>query len=125
MAQNKVTASKEATSKSAPVQATQLPYAIIQTGGKQYQAIEGKTLAIEKLNAEPGAMVEFKDVLLRKSATGAVQIGQPFLSGPVKASIIKHIKGPKVIIFKFKRRKKCRVKKGHRQPITVVRIEAA
>lgn len=99
-------------------------YAIFQTGGKQYQALEGKTVAIEKLNGEPGDAVEFSDVLFKKTADGAFQVGKPFLASPIKASIVKHAKEKKVIIFKFKRRKKVRVKKGHRQPFTVVRIEA-
>jgi len=98
-------------------------YAIIETGGKQYQAVKGKTLAIEKIDGEVGESIEFSQVLLRKSGPESVEIGQPFLDKPVKASILKHIKGPKLIVFKFKRRKKSRVKKGHRQPITVVRIE--
>jgi len=98
-------------------------YAIIQTGGKQYQAVEGSTIAIEKIEGEPGAAIEFKDVLLRKTAEG-IEIGKPHLETPVKASIVKQMRGPKVIVFKFKRRKKVRVKKGHRQPATVVRIEA-
>lgn len=99
-------------------------YAIIKTGGKQYQVIEGKTLAIEKIEGELGSPVEFKEVLLRKSAPGDIQIGQPFVQGSVKASIIKQVKGPKLVVFKFKRRKKSRVKKGHRQQMTVVRIES-
>jgi len=98
-------------------------YAIIQTGGKQYQAIEGKTIAIEKIEGDAGTKLEFKDVLLRKTAEG-IQIGKPHLEGAVKASIVKQMRGPKVIVFKFKRRKKVRVKKGHRQSMTVVRIES-
>ena len=106
-------------------QATLFPrYAIFQTGGKQYQAIEGKTIAIEKIEGEAGSSIEFNDVLLRKTSDNDIQIGQPFLKAPIKASIVKQMRGPKVVIFKFKRRKKSRVKKGHRQPITVVRIEA-
>ena len=99
-------------------------YAIFQTGGKQYQAIEGKTVAIEKIEGEDGATIEFDEVLLRKSAKGTIEIGKPFLKGAVKASIVKQMKEPKVISFLFKRRKKVRVKKGHRQPKTVVRIES-
>lgn len=99
-------------------------YAIIQTGGKQYQAVKGKTIAIEKIEGEPGAMIEFSDVLLRKTGPEHVEIGQPHLQTPVKASIVKQMRGPKVVIFKFKRRKKSRVKRGHRQSQTVVRIEA-
>ena len=99
-------------------------YAVIQTGGKQYQAIEGQTLGLEKLEGEPGTKIEFKEVLLRKTGAGKIEIGRPYTGKPVTASIIKHIKGPKVIAFRFKRRKKVAVKKGHRQHITVVRIES-
>ncbi|MGC2310466.1 MAG: 50S ribosomal protein L21 [Candidatus Babeliaceae bacterium] len=96
-------------------------YAIFQTGGKQYQAIEGKTIAIEKLEAQEGQEVTFSDVLLRK-VDNSIEIGKPYLSSPIKASIVKHTKGPKLIAFKFKRRKKYRRAIGHRQPLTVVRI---
>lgn len=99
-------------------------YAIIKTGGKQYQALEGKTIALEKIEGEVGSSIEFNEVLLRKTAPGVIEIGQPFVGSTVKASIVKQIKSPKIVIFKFKRRKKSRVKKGHRQPMTVVRIEA-
>ncbi len=98
-------------------------YAIFQTGGKQYQAIEGKTIAIEKIEGEAGTSLEFNDVLLRKNSDNDIQVGQPFLGNPIKASIVKQMRGPKLIVFKFKRRKKSRVKKGHRQAITVIRIE--
>lgn len=97
-------------------------YAIIATGGKQYQAIEGKTIAIEKLDAQVGATVSFENVLLRKTGNEAIEIGQPYLKKAVTATVVKHDKGPKVIAFTFKRRHKVRVKKGHRQPYTVVRI---
>ena len=99
-------------------------YAIFQTGGKQYQAIEGKTLAIEKIEGEAGQPLEFNEVLLRKTGASDVEIGKPFVGTSVKASIIKQDKSPKVYSFRFKRRKKVRVKKGHRQPFTVIRIEA-
>lgn len=98
-------------------------YAIFQTGGKQYQAIEGQTVAIEKLEGAEGDIVEFPEVLLRKNGD-TVEIGQPFLKKSIKASIVKHLRAPKVIVFKFKRRKKSRVKKGHRQAVTVVRIQS-
>ena len=80
-------------------------YAIFQTGGKQYQAVEGKTVAIEKIEGEPGSSLEFKDVLLRKEAD-AVEIGKPYLDKTIKATIVKQTRGPKLVIFKFKRRKK-------------------
>jgi large subunit ribosomal protein L21 len=98
-------------------------YAIFANGGKQYQAIEGKTVSLEKIDGEAGDKVEFADVLFRKSADDKMEIGQPVLDGPITATIVKHMKDPKVIIFRFKRRKKSRVKKGHRQCKTVVRID--
>jgi large subunit ribosomal protein L21 len=99
-------------------------YAIFQTGGKQYQALEGKTVGIEKLDADEGSTISFDKVLLRKTGEGKVEIGKPFLKTAVKATVVKHTKGPKLIAFKFKRRKKYKRKQGHRQPITVVRIES-
>lgn len=97
-------------------------YAIFQTGGKQYQALEGKTVAIEKLGLADGAEVIFDEVLLRRTDEKTVEVGQPFLSAPIKAVVVKQAKGPKLIAFKFKRRKKYRRKIGHRQQHTVVRI---
>ncbi len=100
-------------------------YAIFQTGGKQYQAIPGKTLAVEKLEGEAGSSLEFAEVLFRKTSENSFEFGQPYVQGAtIKASIIKQDRGPKIVVFKFKRRKKYRLKKGHRQSITVIRIEA-
>jgi large subunit ribosomal protein L21 len=99
-------------------------YAIFSTGGKQYQAIKGVTIQIEKLEGQEGDAVEFTDVLFRKIGDEQFEIGQPTLKGAVTAVIVKQMKGPKVTIFRFKRRNKYRVKKGHRQLHTVVRIEA-
>ncbi|MEX0849842.1 MAG: 50S ribosomal protein L21 [Candidatus Dependentiae bacterium] len=99
-------------------------FAIFATGGKQYQAVEGKTLAIEKIDGEPGDMLEFNEVLFYKNGTDSFEFGRPHLEKTIKASIIKQTKDPKVIIFRFKRRKKVRVKKGHRQPKTVIRFES-
>jgi len=99
-------------------------YAIFQSGGKQYQAIEGKTLALEKLDAAVGQKVTFNEVLLRKVAEGNIVVGQPFVAHPVQAVVVKHSRDEKVVVFKFKRRKKYHKKQGHRQAITVVRFEA-
>ena len=99
-------------------------YSIFQTGGKQYQAIDGQTVAIEKLDAAVGSVVTFDEVLLRRESQEKISIGQPYLKAPVTATILKHERDRKVIVFKFKRRKKSRVKNGHRQPFTVIRIES-
>ena len=100
-------------------------YAIFQTGGKQYQAIPGKTVAIEKLEGEAGAALLFDEVVFKKTGADKFEFGQPFVqNAQIKASIIKQSKAPKVIVFKFQRRKKVRVKNGHRQPQTIIRIES-
>jgi large subunit ribosomal protein L21 len=97
-------------------------YAIFQKGKKQYQALPGKTIAIDRVEGEQGAAIEFTEVLMRKMGPGAIEIGQPFVKATVKAEIVKQDKGPKLTVFKFKRRKKSRVKKGYRSDITVIRI---
>jgi large subunit ribosomal protein L21 len=99
-------------------------YAIFKTGGKQYQGIEGKTVAIEKLDGQLGDKVEFKEVLFRKQGSETYEIGQPLLPVTISASIVRQMRGPKVIAFTFRRRNKTRVKQGHRQAITVVRIDS-
>jgi large subunit ribosomal protein L21 len=98
-------------------------YAIFKTGGKQYQAVEGTTVAIEKIEGEAGTKIEFDEVLFRKTGEGMFEIGQPTLKSKITASIVKQMRGPKLIAFRFKRRKKVQVKRGHRQHMTVVRIE--
>jgi len=100
-------------------------FAIFQTGGKQYQAIPGKTLAVEKLEGNAGDKLSFKEVMFRKQGADKFEFGQPYVKGAtIQASIIKQSKDDKVVVFKFKRRSKYRTKKGHRQPITVIRIES-
>lgn len=108
-----------------PVKKVFEKYAIFQTGGKQYQAIPGKTVAVEKLDGQTGDAVELSNVLFRKSGEGSFEFGTPYLEGvTLKASIVKQARAPKVVVFRRKRRKKYRVKKGHRQPLTVIRIES-
>ena len=99
-------------------------YAIFQRGMKQYQAVEGKTLAIDRIEGEPGASIEFKEVLFRKSGDNAFEIGKPFLNEPVVAVIVKQMKGPKKVALRFKRRKKVSVQKNSRAHLTVIRFES-
>jgi len=108
-----------------PIVPTIEEYAIFQTGGKQYQAIPGKTVAVEKLDGNTGDIIEFAEVLFRKTGEDAFEFGSPHLDGvKMTASIVKQMKGPKIVVYKRKRRKKYRVKKGHRQLMTVLRIES-
>ena len=99
-------------------------YAIFQRGLKQYQAVEGKTLAIDSIEGEAGAKLEFTEVLFRKSGENAFEIGKPFLTKPVTAVIVKQMKGPKKISLRFKRRKKVSVQTNSRAHLTVIRFES-
>lgn len=99
-------------------------YAIFQAGGRQYQAVVGSTLALNRMDGDVGASVVFDEVLLKRTEKKC-EVGQPFVKGAkVKASIVKHLRGDKLTVFKMKRRKKYRVKQGHRQELTVVRFES-
>jgi len=70
-------------------------------------------------------IIELDNVLMRRLGKDEVEVGQPTIeNAKIRCSIIKQTKGPKVIAFRFKRRKKVRVKRGHRQPHTIVRVEA-
>lgn len=98
-------------------------YAIIETGGKQYQVKEGDILFVEKLNDEDGSTVKF-DKVLAVSEDDNVKFGAPVLEGvSVDAKVLKHGKGKKIIVFKYKAKKGYKRKQGHRQPYTQVQIE--
>jgi large subunit ribosomal protein L21 len=100
-------------------------FAIIKTGGKQYRVKQGETLRVEKLPVEAGATVEFGEVLLVAGEGAELKIGQPTIAGAkVVAKVVAQERGPKITIFKFRRRKNYRRKSGHRQAYTAVRIEA-
>ncbi|HEX4416341.1 MAG TPA: 50S ribosomal protein L21 [Kofleriaceae bacterium] len=101
-------------------------YAVIQTGGKQYRVEPGKTVVVEKLAGDAGAPVVFDNVLLVSSGDGgSVTIGQPNVAGAkVTGSIVEQGRGPKLVVFKFRRRKNYVRRNGHRQDYTAVKIAA-
>ncbi len=99
-------------------------YAVIKTGGKQYRVSEGETLQIEKLPGNPGDEINFDEVLL-VGGGDATKVGKPHVSGAkVSAEIVAQDRGPKIIVFKMRRRKNYRRKAGHRQAYTRVKITA-
>jgi large subunit ribosomal protein L21 len=101
-----------------------MEYAVIKTGGKQYRVAPGDVLEIEKLDGEPGAALQFTEVLLTANG-GAVQVGQPTVAGAVVvAEVVKQGRGKKILVFKKKRRKNYRRRAGHRQYLTTVRVTA-
>ncbi len=98
-------------------------YAIVRTGGKQYQVANGDQVRVEKLEGNVGDNVDLNDVLMVVDGE-EVKIGQPVLdNAKVTAIIAEQGKGKKVIVFKKKRRKGYRLKKGHRQSFTALKIE--
>jgi len=98
------------------------PYAVVQTGGKQYRVQAGDTLKVELLDGEAGAAIVL-DSVLALSDGKTLTIGSPLVKGAkVNAEIVEQAKGPKVVAFKKKRRKGYKRKVGHRQHLTVLRV---
>ena len=101
-----------------------MSYAVIRTGGKQYRVTQGELLRLESLPGETGSDITFSDVLLT-SAESAIQVGTPLVPGAsVTARVVEHGKERKIIVFKKKRRKGYRRKRGHRQHFTAVQVKA-
>jgi large subunit ribosomal protein L21 len=99
-------------------------YAVVATGGKQYRVEEGEIIRIEKLTGQVGDQVAFDQVLMIGDGEN-VRIGQPVVEGAtVKASIVEQGKNKKILVFKYKRRKRYRRKQGHRQQFTAVKVNA-
>jgi len=98
-------------------------YAVIETGGKQYKVQEGEEIRVEKLDVEEGNEYKFDKVMLI-SKDGDLKIGKPYLDeAVVDATVVKHDKGKKIIVFKYKPKKDYKKKQGHRQPYTQVKID--
>jgi large subunit ribosomal protein L21 len=96
-------------------------YAVIRTGGKQYRVAAGDRLRVEKVPGNVGDPVVFEEVLL--VAGESLALGKPLVAGAkVEAKIVEQGLGPKLVIFKFRRRKNYRRKTGHRQPFTALEI---
>jgi large subunit ribosomal protein L21 len=99
-------------------------YAVIKTGGKQYRVAAEEVVTIEKIAGDPGAKVEFTEVLMLGGGEGSPKVGAPSVAGAkVVAEVVEQGRAPKVIAFKKRRRKNSRRKRGHRQHQTVVRIK--
>lgn len=96
--------------------------AVIKTGGKQYIVSPGQKIKIEKIKKKEGGEVSFNEVLLLEKGK-KLEIGTPSIKrAKVIGKVLSHGKGKKIIIFKYKSKKRYKVKKGHRQPFTEVEI---
>jgi large subunit ribosomal protein L21 len=99
-------------------------YAVVRSGGKQIRMAPGAAVRVEKLPGAVGERIEFSEVLL-VGGEGAARVGQPLVAGArVVGTITAQGRGPKITIFKQKRRKNYRRKQGHRQRYTEVRVES-
>jgi large subunit ribosomal protein L21 len=95
--------------------------AIIKTGGKQYIVKPGDKLKVEKLDKKEGEEISFSDVLLVEKSK-KVEIGTPLVKAEVTAKVLSHGKADKIIVFKYKPKKRYSRKIGHRQPYTEIEI---
>ncbi len=98
-------------------------FAIVEIAGQQFKVEKGQQLFVHRLSGDEGSSVELNNVLLTDN-NGSVTVGTPTVANAsVKAKILQHLRGDKVIIFKKKRRKGYKVKNGHRQSFTKIEIE--
>ncbi|HLY38121.1 MAG TPA: 50S ribosomal protein L21 [Candidatus Binatia bacterium] len=101
-----------------------MAYAVIRTGGKQYRVAPGDVVRVERLGGDVGAAVEFTEVLLT-AGDGAVRVGTPLVEGAhVRGQIVAQGRDRKILVYKKKRRKNYRRRRGHRQSVTTVRVTA-
>ena len=98
-------------------------YVIVEIAGKQFKAEKGRKLYVNRLQGDEGSSLSLDQVLLTDN-DGQVKVGTPVVEGAsVKATILKHLRGDKVIVFKKKRRKGYQVQNGHRQNLTQIQID--
>ena len=99
-------------------------FAIVEIAAQQFRVQPSDVVTVPKLAGNIGDEITFSSILLASEDSGAVKIGTPSINGSVKATILAHGKGEKIIVFKKKRRKGYRKKNGHRQDFTQIQINA-
>jgi large subunit ribosomal protein L21 len=101
-----------------------MKYAIVESGGKQYRAVEGSVIEVDLLEAEVGQNIELGSVLLLVNGE-QISVGAPLVGGArVTSTVVEHVKGPKIVIFRYRPKKRIRVKTGHRQKYTRLQINS-
>ena len=101
-----------------------MKYAIVEDGGKQYKAVEGATIDVDRFVADEGDQLDMERVLLVVDGDD-VKVGNPLVAGAkVQATVVSQVKGPKVVVFKYRPKQRYRVKKGHRQQYTRIMIDS-
>ncbi len=100
-----------------------MKYVILESGGKQYKAVEGGMIEVDLLHVQPGTSIDITDVLLLVNGD-AITVGAPVVAGAsVKATVVEHFKGEKTYNFHYKPKKRIRQKTGHRQSYTRLAVE--
>ena len=101
-----------------------MKYAIVESGGKQYKAVEGATIQVDRLPVNGNDKVSLDSVLMVVDGE-KVAIGTPLIKGAsVKATVLGHEKGPKIVVFKYRPKERYRVKTGHRQQYTLLLVDS-
>lgn len=101
-----------------------MKYAIVEDGGKQYRAVIGESIEVDRYPIEIGEEIDMDRVLLIADGEN-IKVGTPFIEGAkIQATVVAHVKGPKVIVFRYKAKERIRSKTGHRQKYTKVRVDA-
>jgi len=101
-----------------------MKYAIVESGGKQYRAVEGSTIEVDRLDMEVGQQLDLNSVLLLVDGD-EVSVGAPVVQkAHVSTTVVEHIKGPKLVIFRYRPKKRYRVKTGHRQQYTRLQVNS-
>ena len=101
-----------------------MKYAIVEDGGKQYKAVIGESIDVDRYLLEVGEEIDMDRVLLISDGED-IKVGTPFIQGAkVEATVVAQVKGPKVVVFRYKAKERIRAKTGHRQKYTRVRVDA-
>ena len=101
-----------------------MKYAIVEDGGKQYKAVEGATIEVDHFQAEVGEKLDLERILL-VSDGDEITVGKPLVDGAnVQVTDVGQVRGPKIVVFKYKPSNRYRVKSGHRQKYTRLQIDS-
>lgn len=101
-----------------------MKYAIVESGGKQYRAVEGSTIEVDLLDAEIGQQVSLESVLLLVN-DDKISVGAPVVDkARISATVVAHVKGPKIVVFHYRPKKRIRTKTGHRQQYTRLQVNS-
>ena len=99
-----------------------MKYAILEAGGKQYKAVAGATIEVDLMDIQPGEQFTIEKVLLLVDGE-VITVGVPTVKGAsVKTTVVDHVKGPKIDVFRYKAKKRIRAKTGHRQQYTQLKV---